>query len=110
MRSLDLLMFDINRYLIMKRRNFPRLYFMNNDELMQMVGNSTDENALQADLFKLFPGIKKLHFSSEKVTKEVLIPVKPSNSLILKAIKKKAIKEVTKKVMIFPRICKLENE
>ena len=62
----------------MKRRNFPRLYFMNNDELMQMVGNSTDEVALQADLFKLFPGIKKLHFSDEKVTKEVLIPAKKS--------------------------------
>ena len=39
-------MFDINKYLIMKRRNFPRLYFMTNDELMEMVANSQDSNAI----------------------------------------------------------------
>ena len=63
MRELDQLIFHINRYLVMKRRNFPRLYFMTNDELMEMVGNSGDEIALQSDLFKLFPGIRRLHFA-----------------------------------------------
>jgi len=38
-RELELLMFDINRYLVLKRRNFPRLYFMNNEDLMEMVGH-----------------------------------------------------------------------
>jgi hypothetical protein len=61
-KALDKLIYDINRYLILKRRNFPRLFLLSNDELMDMVGNSNDEIALQKDLIKLFPGIRKLYF------------------------------------------------
>jgi len=66
-------MFEINRYLILKRRNFPRLYFMTNDELMEMVGNSGDEFALQKNLFLLFPGIKKLKFAEKRKNKEIAV-------------------------------------
>ena len=44
--ELDVLMYNVNRYLIQKRRNFPRLYFMSNEELMEMVANSGNEIAL----------------------------------------------------------------
>jgi hypothetical protein len=55
-------MFNVNRYLIMKRRNFARLYFFSNDELMDMVANAGDAIKLQTDIHKLFPGIYKLNF------------------------------------------------
>jgi hypothetical protein len=45
-KELEILMFNVNRYLIQKRRNFPRLYFMSNEELMEMVANSANELAL----------------------------------------------------------------
>jgi len=48
---------------MLKRRNFPRLYFLSNEDLMTMVSNATDENKVQKDLVKLFPGISKLEFS-----------------------------------------------
>jgi len=63
-KELDILMYNVNRYLIQKRRNFPRLYFMSNEELMEMVANGGNELALQNDLHKLFPGIYKLIFAT----------------------------------------------
>ena len=87
-------MFEINRYLILKRRNFPRLYFMTNDELMEMVGNSGDEIALQKNLFLLFPGIKKLIFAEKK--KENKVAVKKSLAFRAKTLAPKLGKPTAK--------------
>ena len=88
-------MFEINRYLILKRRNFPRLYFMTNDELMEMVGNSGDEFALQKNLFLLFPGIKKLKFAEKRKNKE--IAVKKSLAFCAKTLAPKLTLQQNKK-------------
>ena len=66
MGELDKLMFDINKYLVKKRRNFPRLYLLSNEDLMEMVGCSNNEELLQRDFIKLFPGIRKITFSQAK--------------------------------------------
>ena len=68
-KELEILMYNVNRYLIQKRRNFPRLYFMSNEELMEMVANSGNEIALQNDLHTLFPGIFKLIFATAEELK-----------------------------------------
>jgi dynein heavy chain 2 len=60
MGELEKLMRDINRYLINKRRNFPRLYLLSNEDLMEMVGSSNNEALLQRDMIKLFPGIRRM--------------------------------------------------
>jgi hypothetical protein len=59
-------MFNVNKYLLMKRRNFARLYFLSNDELMEMVANSNDTVAIQKDLNKLFPGIYSVVFKDSR--------------------------------------------
>ena len=58
-------MFSITKYLMLKRRNFPRLYFLSNEDLMEMVSNASDEMKVQKDLVKLFPGIRRLEFSQD---------------------------------------------
>ena len=63
-------MYGITRHLMLKRRNFPRLYFLSNEDLMSMVNNASDEIKVQADLVKLFPGISKLEFSLEPVERK----------------------------------------
>jgi hypothetical protein len=55
----------------MKRRNFARLYFLSNDELMEMVANSNDTVAIQKDLNKLFQGIHSVEFKDARVMAEV---------------------------------------
>ena len=55
---------------MLKRRNFPRLYFMTNEDLMQMVSNASDEVKVQKDLIKLFPGISGLEFSLDPIERK----------------------------------------
>jgi hypothetical protein len=56
---------------MLKRRNFPRLYFLSNEDLMQMVSNASDEHLVQKDLVKLFPGISRLEFSLDPIERKV---------------------------------------
>jgi dynein heavy chain len=69
LKDLERLMYCITRHLMNKRRNFPRLYFLSNEDLMTMVNNASDEIKVQADLVKLFPGISRLEFSLDPIEK-----------------------------------------
>ena len=48
------------KYLEMKREYFPRLYFLSNEQIIEIVGMLSDISQLERNLFKMFEGIDKL--------------------------------------------------
>ena len=41
-----------------KRSNFPRFYFLGDEDLLELLGQSTKEQIIQTHIKKLFTGIK----------------------------------------------------
>lgn len=50
----------LSTYMTGKRDLFPRFYFLSDDDLLEILGQSNKENILQKHIGKLFPGISKL--------------------------------------------------
>ena len=48
-------------YLEVKRRAFPRFYFISNDELVEILANSANTNIIQKHINKLFEGIGSMY-------------------------------------------------
>lgn len=57
-------------YMTGKRDLFPRFYFLSDDDLLEVLGQSSKENIIQKHISKLFPGVSKLELSTvDKITK-----------------------------------------
>lgn len=50
----------LTTYMTGKRDLFPRFYFLSDDDLLEMLGQSSKENILQKHISKLFPGVNRL--------------------------------------------------
>ncbi|KAK0416096.1 hypothetical protein QR680_012296 [Steinernema hermaphroditum] len=50
----------LNNFLEEKRKAFPRFYFLGDDDLLEILGQSTNATVIQAHLKKLFQGIDKV--------------------------------------------------
>jgi len=48
-----------------KRGVFPRLYFLSNDEIIELIGSMDDTPAIQAKLYKMFDGCETIDFMEE---------------------------------------------
>jgi dynein heavy chain len=48
-----------------KRGIFPRLYFLSNDEIIELIGSMDDTKAIQAILYKMFDGCETIDFAEE---------------------------------------------
>jgi dynein heavy chain len=47
-----------------KRNKFPRFYFLSNDDLFEVLGQSKDPFAINKHVNKFFPGIRRLDFTN----------------------------------------------
>ncbi|CAD6190911.1 unnamed protein product [Caenorhabditis auriculariae] len=54
----------LNQFLEQKRSAFPRFYFVGDDDLLEILGQSTNAVVIQTHMKKLFQGINKVIFSS----------------------------------------------
>jgi dynein heavy chain len=67
--NLDKLQKRLEDYLETKRSLFPRFYFLSNDELLEILAQTKNVQAVQRHLRKCFDNIVKLDFGNDpKVT------------------------------------------
>ncbi|GAB5577021.1 cytoplasmic dynein 2 heavy chain 1 isoform X12 [Prionailurus iriomotensis] len=56
---------SLNEFLEEKRSTFPRFYFIGDDDLLEILGQSTSPSVIQSHLRKLFAGINSVCFDEE---------------------------------------------
>ncbi|CAD5207663.1 unnamed protein product [Bursaphelenchus okinawaensis] len=73
----------LNDFLEVKRVAFPRFYFLGDDDLLEILGQSTNPNVIQNHLKKLFQGIERVVFDNDKKTiRGIISPENETVSLI----------------------------
>uniref|UniRef100_A0A0N5CE75 Cytoplasmic dynein 2 heavy chain 1 n=1 Tax=Strongyloides papillosus TaxID=174720 RepID=A0A0N5CE75_STREA len=72
----------LNTFLEEKRNAFPRFYFLGDDDLLEILGQSQNPNVIQSHLKKLFQGINKVVFN-ENQSKIIAIVSSDGENVIL---------------------------
>ncbi|XP_060838419.1 cytoplasmic dynein 2 heavy chain 1 [Rhopalosiphum padi] len=55
---------SLNDFLEDKRKSFPRFYFLSDEDLLEMIGQTKKVSIVQAHLKKLFSGVQNVQFNS----------------------------------------------
>lgn len=61
----------LDMYLETKRQIFPRFYFLSNDDLLEILGQSQNPEAMQPHMKKCFDNIKSLKIDKAGITKRM---------------------------------------
>mgnify|MGYP005983653507 FL=1 len=69
--KLELIQRALEKYLETKRHVFPRFYFISNDDMLEILGNSKKPEAVQPHLKKLFDNLVKLKMQKNLVTNKL---------------------------------------
>jgi dynein heavy chain, axonemal len=54
---------SVEDYLLLKRLVFPRMYFLSNDELLDLLSQGRTPRAIEVHLTKCFSGVHRLNFT-----------------------------------------------
>ena len=70
-KGLEILMRSLVKYLECKREYFPRLYFLSNEQIIEIVGVMENIGTLERNLFKMFEGIDKFLILYQKQLEQI---------------------------------------
>jgi dynein heavy chain len=59
-RGLDSIQKELRSFLDSKRGNFPRFYFLSNEDLLEIIGQGKDPSPINKHIKKIFEGINKI--------------------------------------------------
>ncbi|KAM3963696.1 LOW QUALITY PROTEIN: dynein heavy chain 2, axonemal kl-2 [Aphomia sociella] len=65
--NLDGILRALEKYLETKRQLFPRFYFISNDDLLEILGNSKKPQLIQVHLKKLFDNVNKIRIDKNAI-------------------------------------------
>lgn len=71
-RMLEEIQKCLEDYLETKRAAFPRFYFLSNDELLQILSQTRNPQAVQPHLRKCFDNMASVDFSNERNSKSII--------------------------------------
>lgn len=86
-RKLESIQKQLNQLLKSKRALFPRFFFLSNDDLLEIIGQSKNPEPVNKHIKKIFEGINKLQFESgardkPKGTYEISSLTSPEGELV----------------------------
>lgn len=85
-----------------KRKSFPRFYFLSDEDLLEMIGQTKKASVVQAHLKKLFSGIQNVHFNSSG---NIIAVESPQNEIV--NLNKPV--QVTNEIEVFCDWCSRQN-
>lgn len=80
--SLEQIQKSLEDYLETKRSAFPRFYFLSNDELLEILAQTRDPQAVQPHLRKCFDALTKLEFGKEPGSVDIAAMLSPENERV----------------------------
>lgn len=80
---LDQIQKSLEDYLETKRSAFPRFYFLSNDELLEILAQTRDPQAVQPHLRKCYDALVRLRFGAESTSVDIHAMISPEGEEVL---------------------------